>query len=111
MPNISSPTFVRRTWGLSCAAGGLYDLALHFPGFLLCSPIPAASAFLRCYHRGSRQRGRCSLSGDIQRKVRAPQDTIVGNSHHPQGSGKCNRKQTAERHAADCGRSCGSWQG
>lgn len=29
------------------------------------------------------------------RKVRASQDTVVGNAHRPQGQGKCNRKQTA----------------
>lgn len=29
------------------------------------------------------------------RKVRAPQGTVVGNAHRPQGPGKCNRKQTA----------------
>ena len=32
-----------------------------------------------------------------ERKVRAPQDTVVGNAHRPQGPGKCNRKQTARR--------------
>jgi hypothetical protein len=32
-----------------------------------------------------------------ERKVRAPQDRVVGNSDRPQGSGKCNRKQTAAR--------------
>ena len=31
------------------------------------------------------------------RKVRAPQDTVVGNAHHSQGSGQCHRKQTASR--------------
>ena len=30
-----------------------------------------------------------------ERKVRAPQDTVVGNAHRPQGPGKCNRKYTA----------------
>gem|GEM_PF-5977640 len=44
-----------------------------------------------------RQRNRCSLDLWIQRKVRAPQDMVVGNAHRPRGSGKCNRKQTAER--------------
>ena len=29
------------------------------------------------------------------RKVRAPQDMVVDNVHRPQGSGKCNRKETA----------------
>ena len=29
------------------------------------------------------------------RKVRAPQDTVMGNAHRPKGQGKCNRKQTA----------------
>src|SRR3569623_3784381 len=32
-----------------------------------------------------------------ERKVRAPQDRVVGNSHRPKGPGKCNRKQTASR--------------
>src|SRR6516225_9753987 len=27
-----------------------------------------------------------------ERKVRAPQDTVMGNAHRPQGQGKCNRK-------------------
>jgi hypothetical protein len=27
-----------------------------------------------------------------ERKVRAPQDEVVGNPDRPQGSGKCNRK-------------------
>ena len=31
------------------------------------------------------------------RKVRALQDTMVGNAHQPRGSGKCRRKQTASR--------------
>src|SRR3954447_9721354 len=30
-----------------------------------------------------------------ERKVRAPQDRVVGNTDRPQGPGKCNRKQTA----------------
>jgi len=30
------------------------------------------------------------------RKVRAPQDTVVGNAHRPRGPGKCHRKQTAD---------------
>jgi len=29
------------------------------------------------------------------RKVRAPEDAVMGNAHRPQGQGKCNRKQTA----------------
>ena len=29
------------------------------------------------------------------RKVRAPQDVAMGNTHRPRGQGKCNRKQTA----------------
>ncbi len=29
------------------------------------------------------------------RKVRAPQDRVVGNADRPRGQGKCNRKQTA----------------
>jgi hypothetical protein len=36
-----------------------------------------------------------------ERKVRAPKDTVVGNAHRPQGPGKCNRKQTAQRRAGD----------
>ena len=32
-----------------------------------------------------------------ERKVRAPQDRVVGNADRPQGQGKCNRKQTASR--------------
>ena len=44
-----------------------------------------------------RQRNRRSLGFTVQRKVRAPQDTMVGNAHRPRGSGKCNRKQTANR--------------
>ncbi len=31
------------------------------------------------------------------RKVRAPQDRVVGNTHRPRGQGKCNRKETAAR--------------
>src|SRR6478672_10919526 len=34
-------------------------------------------------------------SGNEERKVRAPEDRVVGNTDRPQGSGKCNRKQTA----------------
>ena len=34
----------------------------------------------------------CGVGG---RKVRAPQDMVMGNAHRPQGPGKCNRKQTA----------------
>ena len=30
-----------------------------------------------------------------ERKVRAPQDRVVDNIDRPQGSGKCNREQTA----------------
>ena len=26
---------------------------------------------------------------------RAPEDTVMGNTHRPRGQGKCNRKQTA----------------
>jgi len=36
-------------------------------------------------------------SGYAWRKVRAPQDKVVGNAHRPKGQGKCNRKQTAAR--------------
>jgi hypothetical protein len=32
-----------------------------------------------------------------ERKVRAPEDRVVGNTDRPQGPGKCNRKQTAAR--------------
>ena len=32
-----------------------------------------------------------------QRKVRASQDRVMGNSHRPRGQGQCNRKQTADR--------------
>ena len=39
--------------------------------------------------------GRSVGSKPTERKVRAPQDTVVGNAHRPQGPGKCNRKQTA----------------
>jgi hypothetical protein len=39
--------------------------------------------------------------GSSERKVRAPQDTVVGNAHRPQGPGKCNRKQTARRGTDD----------
>ena len=35
--------------------------------------------------------------GSGGRKVRAPQDMVMGNAHRPQGPGKCNRKQTASR--------------
>ena len=38
-----------------------------------------------------------TASGLGGRKVRAPQDTVVGNAHRPRGQGKCNRKQTAAR--------------
>ncbi len=34
------------------------------------------------------------------RKVRAPQDAVMGNAHRPRGQGKCNRKQTAMRASA-----------
>ena len=44
--------------------------------------------------RMGRQIGSKTLGG---RKVRAPQDTVVGNAHRPRGQGKCNRKQTASR--------------
>src|SRR5262249_32107767 len=37
------------------------------------------------------------LAGARERKVRAPQDAVVGNAHRPQGPGKCNRKHTAWR--------------
>jgi hypothetical protein len=30
--------------------------------------------------------------GQGERKVRAPQDRVVGNTDRPQGPGKCNRK-------------------
>ena len=40
---------------------------------------------------------RPALRGAKGRKVRAPQDRVVGNAHRPQGPGKCNRKQTATR--------------
>src|SRR5438093_6060229 len=40
--------------------------------------------------------GRTAAADENQeRKVRAPQDRVVGNSDRPQGPGKCNRKQTA----------------
>jgi hypothetical protein len=42
-----------------------------------------------------------SISWALERKVRAPQDTVVGNAHRPQGPGKCNRKQTARRGTGD----------
>ncbi len=42
--------------------------------------------------RGPPYRPHCGVGG---RKVRAPQDMVVGNAHRPQGPGKCNRKQTA----------------
>ena len=39
---------------------------------------------------------RCHFAGFIvgkgQRKVRAPQDRVVGNAHRPQGQGQCHRK-------------------
>jgi len=35
--------------------------------------------------------------GSGERKVRASQDTVMGNTHRPQGQGKCNREQTARR--------------
>ena len=37
------------------------------------------------------------FQGPGGRKVRAPQDTVMGNAHRPRGQGKCNRKQTAPR--------------
>ncbi len=44
--------------------------------------------------------GRAVAAGDLRipswRKVRAPQDTVVGNAHRPRGSGKCHREQTAD---------------
>src|SRR4029079_15835752 len=40
--------------------------------------------------------GRMTAADNRQeRKVRAPEDRVVGNADRPQGSGKCNRKQTA----------------
>jgi hypothetical protein len=36
-----------------------------------------------------------SALGTGGRKVRAPQGTVMGNPHRPQGQGKCSRKQTA----------------
>ena len=36
-----------------------------------------------------------------ERKVRAPQDRVIGNTDRPQGPGKCSRKQTALRRALD----------
>ena len=38
-----------------------------------------------------------STLADGGRKVRAPQDMVMGNAHRPRGQGKCNRKQTATR--------------
>ncbi len=40
------------------------------------------------------------MGGSDGRKVRAPQDVAMGNTHRPQGQGKCNRKQTAVRKRA-----------
>lgn len=39
------------------------------------------------------------------RKVRASQDTVMGNAHRPQGPGKCNRKYTADWLVVSCHRS------
>ena len=33
-----------------------------------------------------------AYDGQGGRKVRAPQDTAMGNAHRPRGQGKCNRK-------------------
>ena len=43
----------------------------------------------------SERAGRPPLAISQGRKVRAPQDRVVGNTDRPQGPGKCNRKQTA----------------
>ncbi len=60
---------------------------------------PAARTYGSCRDFAA---GRAAARGrpPAERKVRAPQDGVVGNTHRPQGSGKCNRKQTA---------SSGSW--
>jgi len=45
---------------------------------------------------GGLQMARRSLRQFLaERKVRAPQDTMVGNAHRSREQGKCNRKQTA----------------
>jgi hypothetical protein len=36
------------------------------------------------------------LSGSAGRKVRAPQDRVVGNADRSRDQGKCNRKHTAD---------------
>ena len=54
-----------------------------------------------------RQRGVRERAATVQRKVRAPQDTVVGNAHRPrpllrgQGQGECNRKHTADGEPVD----------
>lgn len=47
--------------------------------------------------RGPIRRHIGERAGLGRRKVRAPQDRVVGNAHRPRGQGKCNRKQTAPR--------------
>ncbi len=44
-----------------------------------------------------RWRSACRRDGGSWRKVRAPQDRVVGNAHRPRGQGQCHRKQTAKR--------------
>ena len=70
---------------------GIQAIAAWTHSQFLAIPPPDLLEFRR------RQRNRCSLDGNVWRKVRAPQDTMVGNTHRPRGPGKCNRKQTAER--------------
>lgn len=62
------------------------------------------------------ERPRCPVGRFIpvdsaSRKVRAPQDAVVGNTHHPQGSGKCHRKYTASLDPALDSLSTGFWRG
>ena len=51
--------------------------------------------------RPRRRAGRCKPGETASRKVRAPQDAVVGNTHRPRGSGQCHRKYTATPLSSD----------
>ena len=67
---------------------------------LVSGQIPSELVVLRLRLEWNQEKHRSGPGGRSSasaggRKVRAPQDTVVGNAHRLQSPGKCNRKQTA----------------
>jgi hypothetical protein len=80
----------------NCNGNGNLTRKKVLGAFLSRAPYPVGFE-IRIVEEDSEWTGR-PLIGSIRasgRKVRAPQDKVVGNAHRPQGPGKCNRKQTA----------------